>query len=310
MHHTIELSVPTEATDALLAQLEGNENVVGLSVQRGASIKPRGDVISVHVLNKGGDDVLALLPQAARHGSASAVTAESAAIIDPEHRDTVMNDVDEGLWEEMEAGLRHHGRVTTNFLCLMALGGATAAIGLVEDPTPQAIAFIASAMLASGYEPLAKVPLGALMGQWDVVRRGLKAALCGYAALIAGAAVTFAILMALGETSAVHLARNPEVRTLSHPDARAVGFSIIGGLAGMIIIAAYRRSVIAGPLLLLAIIPAAALMGAALASRQWGLFFQGAERLALDVIIIWVTGALVVWFKQRTAHRKRPRALV
>ncbi len=125
--------------------------------------------------------------------------------------------------------------------------------------------------------------------------------------MVAASAFTFRLLMMLGETSALHLARNPEVRSLSLPDARAIGFSIIGGLAGMIIITANRRSVIAGPLILLAIIPAAALMGAALACGQLNLFFQGLERLGLDILIIWLTGALVVWLKQVTAHRSRPK---
>jgi hypothetical protein len=73
----------------------------------------------------------------------------------------------------METGLRHQGRATPNFLALMALGGAVAALGLVSNPVPQAIAFIASAIIAPGFEPLAKVPLGGVLGRWNVVKRGL-----------------------------------------------------------------------------------------------------------------------------------------
>jgi uncharacterized membrane protein len=74
----------------------------------------------------------------------------------------------------------------------------------------------------------------------------------------------------------------------------------------MIMIVAYRRSTIGGPLMLLSIVPAAALIGAGAACGQWGLMKQGFERMLLDVAIIWVTGALVVWIKQKWTHKRAP----
>ncbi|MBW3634969.1 MAG: DUF389 domain-containing protein [Armatimonadetes bacterium] len=305
MHHTIEISLVPERADTLSTRLETTEGVIGLSHARGQSIVPRGDVLTVHVLNQSADEVLRAVKEEAGE-QFSVVTSEAASFIDPEHQERIENDADEAVWEEMETGLRHQGRVTPNFLALMTLGGAVAALGLVSNPVPQAIAFIASAMIAPGYEPLAKMPLGLVLGRWGVVRRGLESALWGYAGLILGAALMFGLLMALGETSATHLARNSEVRVLGLPDVNSVAFSVLGGLTGMIMIVAYRRSTIAGPLLLLSIIPAAALIGAAAASGQWGLVKQGVERLLLDVAIIWGTGALVVWIKQKFTHRRKP----
>src|SRR5918997_2251492 len=134
------MTVPPAATATVLKQLEELEHVVGLSVERGASIKPPGDVLTIHTLNRGADDVLKIADHARRHGPVSVVTAELASIVDPEHEHEVSSDVDEGIWEEMEIGLRHQGRVTSNYLALMALGGSIAAIGLVSEPVPQAIA--------------------------------------------------------------------------------------------------------------------------------------------------------------------------
>ena len=64
MHRTIELTVPSAATPTVLQQLEDLEHVIGLSVERGASIKPPGDVVTVHTLNRGADDVLKIAEQA------------------------------------------------------------------------------------------------------------------------------------------------------------------------------------------------------------------------------------------------------
>ena len=306
MHRTISISLAPESTEILISQLENIEGVIGLSRARGHSIKPPGDVLTVHVLNRSADDVLRAVEGVRRSGPFSVVTAEAASFIDSEQQKDIENDVDEGLWEEMETGLRHQGRVSPNFLALMAMGGAVAALGLVSNPVPQAIAFIASAMIAPGYEPLAKMPLGLILGRGSVAWRGLKAALCGYAVLIIGAALMFGLLLLLNDSSARMLAQNPEVRALSLPDSKSVSYSILGGVSGMIMIVAYRRATIAGPLLLLAIIPAAALVGAAAACGQWGLVKQGIERLMIDIGIIWATGALVVSIKQIFTHKRRP----
>ncbi|MEJ7709202.1 MAG: hypothetical protein WKF84_04915 [Pyrinomonadaceae bacterium] len=107
------------------------------------------------MLNRGAD---AVLKRAREQGGerVSIVTAELTSIIDKQHEEAVDRDVDEAVWEEMETGLRHQGRVTANFVTLMALGGAIAAIGLVSEPAPQAIAFVAASIIAPGFEPLSE----------------------------------------------------------------------------------------------------------------------------------------------------------
>ncbi|BCM91192.1 hypothetical protein IAD21_03056 [Abditibacteriota bacterium] len=307
MHRTIQIALSSSATDQLLEELNALDGVIGLAVFSGASMKPEGDVVSVQVLNHTTDDVMRAVERAHQNGAQVSVsTAEIASLSDPEYAKNVEYDVDEASWEEMETGLRHQARITANYVALMFLGGAVAAIGLVENPVPQAVAFIASAMIAPGFEPLAKMPLGLVLWRPHLLSRGLLSALYGYLVLVIGAALMFGILRLANISSPEKLARNPEVMALGHPDLPSIAFSIIGGTAGMIMVAAYRRSVIAGPLLLLSIIPAAALIGAGAASASWPLMKQGIERLAIDVAIIWLTGTLVVALKQWLVHKRRP----
>ncbi len=76
MRRTIEITVPPASTNTVLEELEQLEHVIGLSVERGASVKPPGDVVTVHTLNRGADDVLKIADGARRHGSVSVVKAE------------------------------------------------------------------------------------------------------------------------------------------------------------------------------------------------------------------------------------------
>lgn len=306
MHRTIEITVVPTATDPLLQELVRIDGVIGLTVSRGASHRPVGDVVTVHGLNRDTDEVLKCVRLAEAYGPVSVVTAEVASIIDPAKQELIDNDVDEATWEEMETGLRHQGRVTVNYLTLMALGGAIAVIGLVSEPVPQVTAFIASSIIAPGFEPIAKIPLGIVLQRPNVVRRGLVSMGSGYLVLIGAAILMFLLLRLFGVVTVEQLTHNPEVERLAHPSSLDLLVSACGLIAGVTMIAAYRRSVIAGPLIATVLIPAAALVGAAIAAGQGALIEGGLKRLAIDVVLLLVLGAGVFLIKQITVHRRTP----
>jgi len=306
MHRTIEITVGSSRTDSLLRELEALEEVIGLSVDRGASLKPPGDVITVHALNKGVDAVLRRAGAAARGGDLSIVTAEVASIIDLAHQAAVDDDVDEAIWEEMETGLRHQGRITPNYLILMALGGAIAATGLAAEAVPQAIAFVSASIIAPGFEPIVKIPLGLALRRWNVARRGIISVVAGYAVLILAAALAFAALRLTGTVTVDAFVLNPEVEKIAHPTFAEGLVSACGAIAGVVMVAAYRRSVIAGPLIALILVPAAAVAGAGIAAGRPVLIGEGLQRLGLDMLLVVGLGLLVIAAKQVRVHRRMP----
>src|SRR3569623_502251 len=125
MHRRITIQGDSAAVGALAGDLAPLAGVIGLSHRRGGSQKPPGDVLDVEVLNRYADEVLRrdrpALIDAAR--PVIVVIAESQALLDRPRRQLIENDADEALWEEMESDLRNHGRLSTNYLILMGLGG-------------------------------------------------------------------------------------------------------------------------------------------------------------------------------------------
>ncbi len=105
LHRTIEIAVPPSYTDELVSRLGGLHGVISLSVVRGASVKPEGDVVSAHVLNREADKVLRLAKVAGAHGRVSVSTGQLSSIVDPEHERRIAEDVDEALSEEVETNL-------------------------------------------------------------------------------------------------------------------------------------------------------------------------------------------------------------
>lgn len=306
MHRTINISLPPTDSQKLAKELAALEMVVGVSLFKDVSVKPPGDVITVDVLNRGADDVLRLVRAASEKHELSITTHEAASFIDLKKDAAIENDVDEAIWEEMETGLRHQGRIGRNYLYLMALGGAICAVGLVSENSAQAIAFAAAGIIAPGFEPLAKIPLGMVLKRWNCFRDGALASLLGYAVLILSAALVTFILLKTGSVETNELVKNVEIEHIAHPALKELIVSGAAALAGVLIIATFRRSVIAGALIGLVVIPAAASIGAGLATGERQIIYNGFERLGIDVLFIIIAGLLVFWLKQAFVHRREP----
>src|SRR4051812_21466351 len=113
MQRTITITAPSPLVASLAEKLRGLDQVLALNVLPGAGVKPAGDVLLVHVLNRGTDDVLRLA-QGVLGSEGVIVTAEAASASVLGGEQPPPKDVDEATWEEMESGLRQNGQVTPN----------------------------------------------------------------------------------------------------------------------------------------------------------------------------------------------------
>lgn len=78
-----------------------------------------------------------------------------------------------------------------------------------------------------------------------------------------------------------------------------------GAIAGLVIVTAFRHAVLAGALIALALVPAAALVGAGLAAGEVVMALAALRRVGLDVLLVIVLGGAVVLLKQRLIHHNR-----
>jgi len=307
VHITIEIVVPSSYTDELIQELKQLDEVVNLTVVREGSHKPEGDVVTVHALNRGADEVMRLADAVRNEGQVSVTTSELTSIVDPDQAREVRNDVDEAIWEEAETSLRHQSRITPNYLALMALGGAVGSTALVvESETQQAMAIVAASIIAPGFEPLAKISMGLGLRRWEVLRTGLTSVGIGYLALVLSAALVFVVVLLSGLVTIEEFVGNSEVESLAYPAWRDLLVSACGAVAGVIMMLSYRLYLIPGALIALEIIEATALIGMALVAGKPELMYGGAMRLGLDVVFIVVGGMIVVLLKQVLFHRRAP----
>lgn len=305
MHRTIELAVPSDVSVAIIEAVAALDGVIGLARQVGASVVPAGDVVTIHALNRDVDEILRETKRICGDRPFTVVTAEVASLTDEKKQQLIDRDVDEAIWEEMETGLRHQGRITPNFLMLMALGGLIAAAGAFAEPTLGVVAYVASAIVTPGFEPLAKLPLGMVLRRWEVFRVGLLATFVGYAVLIAAAALTWPVLDVFGAVPASDFLEGEVLKHTLDPPPDVLAVSVAGAFAGVLILASYRRSVIAGALVAMRLIEAASVVGIGLGMGRFDLAAEASVRLGLDVLFVVAAGILVFGLKQALVHRRR-----
>ncbi|RYD51106.1 MAG: DUF389 domain-containing protein [Sphingobacteriales bacterium] len=307
MHRTLEAVIHPDVTQPILNALKGHPEVMGLSVFRAASVKPAGaDVLHIQALNKGTDAILSIIQQESGAHSFSIATAEIATLIDPEHQKAIEADVDEAMWEEIETGLRHNGRITPNFLLLMAIGGILAATGFVADDQLQVIVFIAAAIIAPGLEPLAKIPLGIVLKKRACLTFGLRSSLVGYTVVLLGAIASFGVLQLTGDGTAAQFLEDGFTKSMQETLPKDWIISTAAASASIIMYLSYRRNVIAGPLIALVAIPATAAIGIALMIGEFEIAGRLAGRLGTEVAVTISVGILFIWAKQKWVHKRKP----
>lgn len=292
MSRTLEVSLPSERSSRLVEELVQTKGVIGVSLQRNASIKPEGDVITVHASNDGMQPVLSVLASSLGTGS-SIITSEPRSAVSTEQR-TIDREHDEASWPEMATMLRRETNLTVNYLIAMFFAGAIAAVGIWTST----IHIIVGAMvIAPGFEPIIRVPFGLLAKDRQAWAQGLSSTAGGYIVLIAGAALAAAILRAVQpDVPALGELRWVEYWSKFEITSALIGFA--AGAAGAAIIAAHRSVLTAGVMIALALIPSASIVGMALAAGELGLAGEGLLRWGADVVLVIVGGGLVFCTKR------------
>jgi len=175
----------------------------------------------------------------------------------------------------------------------MALGGAIAASGFaVHQPTEQALSFVAGAIVAPGFEPLANVSVGLALRRWALAARALGSAALGYLVLFLSAALVFLVLRLTGAVTLGGFTHNAGVESLAHPVLRGVLLSACGALAGMVMLTTYRQYLLPGALIALRAIESAALVGAALVAGEPGLAFGALGRFLISAVLVFAAGVV------------------
>ena len=294
MSRSVQISVSSDKSDRIVEELRKTDGVVGISLQRGASLKPAGDIIAVQATNEGFGAIQRWL--AAFVGeSGTVLTSEPQSLVCLVAQGQIEEETNESSWPEMAALLRRETNIAGNYLMAMFFSGMVAAAGLWSDTLH---IVIGAMVIAPGFEPIIRVPFGVVAQLPQAWRTGLKSTGLGYLALALGAAAATLIVMLLSPTPEGDLSSRQWVQYWSSLKPMSVVISLAAAAAGAAIIAAQRSVLTAGVMIALALIPSASIVGMALISAEFALAWSAAVRWGVDVGCVVIGGASVFGLKR------------
>ena len=302
MPRVIQVTLCPEKTEALIEQVQQLEDVVGLSLQRGVSIDPPGDIVTITTTNDGVRALFKTLQKLRVTEGGSISTSEPRALIAPPSQQSIDTETNETVWDEMASLLRQDTNFSGNFVMLMVLSGVVAAAGLWTNTVH---VVVGAMLLAPGFEPLLRIPFGLIAGPRALAWRGLMATVVGYGALALGAGLTLLVLRAIDSGASPDLGTRSWVQYWSQVTPTGVFVAIIGGVAGAVVITTQRSTLTAGVMVALALVPTMSLVGMAGITGDWVLAVQGLVLWLINVGAVLAASAATFALKQRLVHRGR-----
>jgi hypothetical protein len=310
MSRQVQITAPAELTDPLLKKLTQLDGILSVSVQRGVSVRPPGDVITVLATAEPVLELKRFLQSSGWTDRADLVvitTEPLSASCSPE-RSRIAADNSEATWEEMDQTMAKESNMTANGLFLMAAAGLLAAAGISTDSLH---IVIGAMVIAPGFEPITRIALGLAAGG-NSTRRGAIDTLKGYAVLVLAAAGTAWLLQRLGYPplggKETYLPEKSLVSFWTSFSAPGLMTSFIASIAGAVLIAANRSVLTAGVMIALALVPTAALAGMALVVGDTHTAGLATARWLIEFGAVAMFSFLVFAWKRRTKHRRRSLA--
>lgn len=298
--------MPKEQRPELLDRLERLDGVAAILVHAGASHLPPGDLVVLRGTNQAAEQVLRVAGemQLIEGGGAVAIN-EPLGLASGRRRRMIEDDSSDSTWEEIDTLLRRDTNPSLNSLGMMALAGAVAGAGLMQD----ILHIVIGAMLiAPGFEPLVRIAHGLACGLRDSARRGLVVASLAYMVLALGAVVgMFAAIWLDAGLALADLPGRDWVRFWTDVTPGSVAVALFAGLAGALVVNSHQTVFATGVMIALALVPGMAIFGIALAAGLPQLALLGLGRWAVDAACVLVSAGLVFGIKRVLVGRPAQR---
>ncbi|MBW3625376.1 MAG: DUF389 domain-containing protein [Armatimonadetes bacterium] len=310
MPRVVTVTVPPERTDSLLQEIRDIEGILGLRAQKGISLQPPGDVITVEITNRSLPVLSCLLDECGiGHTDGSSITmSEPTSVVSSSSASAVAQDTSESTWEETEVMIGKESNMTASAMWCMAIAGMIAAVGIATN----ALHLVIGAMvIAPGFEPITRISLG-WVSRSHGWQRGIKATALGYLAMLAGAVVATLLLRLfgtppLGEKGS-YLPPGTLITYWTSVTPASVLVTLMAGVAGALLVVTRRSVLTAGVMIALALVPAITIAGMAAVSGEMALAGRGMMRWTLEAGAVALASWLVfAWQQDRI--QKRPMRL-
>ncbi len=290
------LTTPAELTDEVVELLLGCEWATNLTLERGASLRPEGDLVGCDVarekvgsviddlrglgLDREGGIVL-MTPTGTPFEAADRI--EAAA---PGHPDDAV------IWDAVEAQAEAGAVPTVSYVVFMVIAVALASIAVITD---SAVLVVGAMVVGPEFSAVAAASAGVALWRMDLFARGMRLLVFSFAFAIAVVAIAAlgAHLLGLIEPDDVMRAR-PNTGFIWHPDLWSVVVALLAGAAGALALALSKTATMVGVFISVTTVPAAGNLALGIALWQSSEIWGSLGQLGLNIGCMVVAGAVVL----------------
>ena len=312
---TLRVNCPTQLSDAVLAILRDQPAVSALSVLRGASEIPEGDLIFADIPRETANEVITALRAAGVDQSGTIVLNDadtwiSRAAFDAEAQ-APGADSDAVVWASVIERAYNDSALTWTFVSFMVLATALAAIAIVTDSI---ILVIAAMVLGPEFTAVASLGLALVRKRPRLFRRALSSLVIGFSASILVVAALAFVAQHFDLISVDELTRTrPGTSFIYSPNMWSLVVAVIAGAAGVLALTSAQSGGLVGVFISVTTIPASGDAALALVFGRWSELAGSLTQLVVNIggmaLAGWATLALqhVVWNRVTTRARRSAR---
>jgi uncharacterized hydrophobic protein (TIGR00271 family) len=281
--------------------------VAEVSVQRGASVLPPGDIIDVLLARESVERLVEKL-QALEVQEQGSISVSMPELVLSDRADKATADApgegaDAVIWDEVSRQTGEDSRLTWSYLAFLILATQLAAIGIVTDST---IAIVGAMAVGPEFGPLAALAVALVRRQWPLGRSAALALGVGFPVAMLAAAFTAWLSVPLGLFPADVLDRGSAVEFIYHPGPYSLIVAVLAGTAGMLSVISRRSAALVGVFISVTTVPAAGFVAVALVLGEYQKAAGSALQLGLNLVGI-VAAAVAVLIFYRLVTKRLPR---
>ena len=310
---SLRISVPEGLTDDVVAVLTDSPGVTGLSVLRGASVIPPGDVVTADIAREGANPVLDALRELGVH-------REGTVRIDPvdtwlsrrafeAEQEAPGASADAVVWTQVVNRAYSDSELNWTYLSFMVLATLIAGVAIVVDSS---ILVIGAMVLGPEFGPIAAIGVALVRRRTHLLSIATRTLLLGFAAGILATFLAGLLGRALGwVTYADIVGPRPETAFIYHPNRWTLVVAVIAAAAGVLSLTSSKTGGLSGVFISVTTVPAAGNIALGLAFGAWSEVWGSGLQLALNLVAMaaagWATLALQQRVWSRVPARRRTR---
>ena len=312
----IRVSVPAGLSAEVVDLLHADPAVSSLSVLRGASVLPEGDVVVADIAREGVNQVVDRLNDLG-------VTDEGTVHVEPvqawlsrsgleaEHR-TPGSSADAVVWADVTQRAYEESELNWTYLSFMTLATLLASIAIVLDSQ---VLVIGAMVLGPEFVPIAALGLALVRRRRSLFGRAATTLVVGFAVAIVMATLAALLARWLGWVDVTDVTgHRPETDFIYTPDRWSFVVAVIAAAAGVLSLTSAKVGGLSGVFISVTTVPASGNVALGLAFGVWHEVAGSGLQLLLNLsgmaVAGWATLALqsALWSRVSVRRPSRRRA--